>query len=192
MSRSEDGATVVGPPHVQVLNPQALGRAFAAVRILLGLTYLLNGLAKFFDVRAISLLGFRASLIGREDALGIMQRQGLDSRGGQGTAFPLIQPIARFMIDNYDVAKWFLATAETVAGVLLVIGLASRAGALLALLLALYVQGLYFSSGAWLFEEPLIWVPLLILTIVASGRVWGLDGGPARRRLADGKRVWPF
>ncbi len=173
-------------------DPVVLGRGLSAIRILLGLTYLLNGLAKIFDFSNITVLGFHASLIGREAAAGIMQRQGLGSNGGKGTALPLIQDITRFMLDHYDVVKWFLAAAEVIAGVLLVLGLASRLGAIIALLLALYVQALYYSSGSWLFEEPLIWVPLLILVIVPSGRIWGLDAAHARRRIAARGRTWPF
>ncbi len=188
-------ASLRGASTPSLLDPVVLGRGLAVVRILLGLTYLLNGLAKFFDVRAFSVLGFRASLIGREDAAGIMERQGLRSNGGKGTALPLVQGITRFMLDHYDILKWGLAAGETIAGILLVLGLASRLGGLIAFLLAIYVQALYYSSGVWLFEEPLIWVPLLLLAVVPSGRVWGRDAAPAAARLqAGGGRWsgWPF
>ncbi|WP_175484075.1 DoxX family membrane protein [Modestobacter sp. DSM 44400] len=170
----------------------ALGRGMASIRILLGLTFLLNGLAKFFDITRVSLLGFRATLIGREDAAGIMQRNGLESRGGRGTAVPLIQDITRFLLEHYDTVRWLLAGTETIAGALLVLGAASRLGALLALLSALYVQALYYSSGAWLFEEPLIWVPLFVLALVPAGRSWGVDRAAAGRRLDRGRRPWPY
>ena len=178
-----------------LLDPLVLGRGLAVVRILLGLTYLLNGLAKFFDIHGFGVLGFRASLIGREDAAGIMERQGLRSNGGKGTALPLVQGITRFMLDHYDVLKWGLAAGETIAGILLVLGLASRLGGLIGFLLAIYVQALYYSSGSWLFEEPLIWIPLLLLAVVPSGRVWGCDASPAAARLQAGggpRRRWPF
>ncbi|MBA3279809.1 MAG: DoxX family protein [Geodermatophilaceae bacterium] len=187
-----DTVTADGNPSTRLLSPVTLGRGLAVIRILLGLTYLFNGLAKVFDVRSINFLGFRASLIGREDPAGIMQSQGLESNGGEGTALPLIQDITRFMLDNYDVVKWVLTGAELIAGILLVLGLASRLGALIAFLLAIYVQALYYSSGVWLFEEPLIWVPLLLLAIVASGRVWGLDAKPAAARLERERGTWPF
>ncbi len=181
----------VGSTHA-LHDPVLLGRGLSVLRILLGLTYLLNGIAKIFDFSNFGVLGFRASLIGREAAAGIMQRQGLNSNGGKGTALPLIQDITRFMLDHYDVVKWFLAAAEVIAGVLLVFGVASRLGAIIAFLLAIYVQALYYSSGSWLFEEPLIWVPLLMLAIVPSGRIWGFDAAPARRRIAARGRTWPF
>lgn len=173
-------------------DPVILGRGLSVIRILLGLTYLLDGLAKIFNFSNISVLGFHASLIGREAAAGIMQRQGLDSNGGKGTALPLVQDITRFMLEHYDVVKWFLAAAELIAGILLVFGLASRLGASIAFLLAIYVQALYYSSGSWLFEEPLIWVPLLMLAIVPSGRIWGFDAPRASRRIEAGQRDWPF
>jgi hypothetical protein len=34
---------------------------------------------------------------------------------------------------------------------------------------------MYVSSGAWMWEQPHEWVPLLILVLVPAGRVWGLD-----------------
>lgn len=70
-----------------LLSAVTLGRGLAVIRILLGLTYLLNGLAKVFDVRQISFLGFRATLIGREDPAGIMQGQGLESNGGEAPRY---------------------------------------------------------------------------------------------------------
>lgn len=45
----------------------------------------------------------------------------------------------------------------------------------------LFLQLVYLSSGRWAFEQPHEWVPLLILALVPSGRVWGVD-----RRLAHG------
>ncbi len=42
-----------------------------------------------------------------------------------------------------------------------------------------------------MFEQPHEWVPLLILTLVPAGRVWGLDGRFVRRGIAR-LRGFPF
>jgi hypothetical protein len=45
-----------------------------------------------------------------------------------------------------------------------------------------------------MFEQPHEYVPMIILAMVPSGRVWGLDGRVLRRRGVDpGElRGWPF
>jgi hypothetical protein len=40
----------------------------------------------------------------------------------------------------------------------------------------------YFANDRWLPEQPLELVPLLVLAVVPSGRVWGVDGLLGRRR----------
>ncbi len=44
-----------------------------------------------------------------------------------------------------------------------------------------------------MFEQPHEYVPMIILALVPSGRVWGLDGVLLRRRAAPvGElRAWP-
>jgi uncharacterized membrane protein YphA (DoxX/SURF4 family) len=74
--------------------------------------------------------------------------------------------------------------AEVSAGLLLVLGLASGLGALLAALLSLHIQ---FSdaNGPWLYEYAVEWVPLLCLVFMKSGLVWGLDS-----RIAVSSERW--
>ncbi len=80
---------------------------------------------------------------------------------------------------------------ELGVGALLIIGSASRGAALVGLGQQLFLQVLYLSSGRWMFEQPHVWVPLLILPLVPSGRVWGMDRRFARRR-AGRLRNFPF
>ena len=49
---------------------------------------------------------------------------------------------------------------------------------------------LYLPTNKWMFEQPHEYVPLAVLTIVASGAIWGLDGRLRRGRAAF--RRWPF
>jgi len=75
-------------------------------------------------------------------------------------------------------------------GLLLVVGLASRGAALVALGQQLCLAFLYASSNRWLFEQPHEYVPLVILALVPAGRVWGLDGRLPWPQARAGK--WPF
>ncbi|MGH9155619.1 MAG: hypothetical protein ACRD1K_07270, partial [Acidimicrobiales bacterium] len=59
---------------------------------------------------------------------------------------------------------------------LLILGLASRGAALLALGQHAFLALLYASSNRWLFEQPHEYVPLIILALVPAGRLRGLDG----------------
>jgi hypothetical protein len=65
------------------------------------------------------------------------------------------------------------------SGILIIVGLASWTGALLAALRSLHVQ---FSdaSGPWLHEYAVEGVLLLFRVFMRSGRVWGVDGMIAR------------
>jgi len=48
----------------------------------------------------------------------------------------------------------------------------------------------YLSSNRWMFEQPHEYIPVLILAVVPSGRVWGIDGILLRKRPS--LRRWPF
>ncbi len=84
------------------------------------------------------------------------------------------------MLANCGVFQWLITFVEVGVGALLIVGLATRAAALVGLGQQLFLQLVYLSSNRWTFEQPHEWVPLLILALVPAGRVWGLD-----RRLVD-------
>jgi uncharacterized membrane protein YphA (DoxX/SURF4 family) len=166
-------------------------RALAAFRIFFGLILFSNGLAKLFEFRDIELGPYRAFLIDREEARSILEFE-TNQRGGDGTELPVLPDLVNDVIlPNWDVFEWLVTALELGAGAALILGIATRAAALAALGQQLFLQLVYLSSGRWAFEQPHEWVPLLILALVPSGRVWGLD---ARLVDRDARRFdrWPF
>jgi uncharacterized membrane protein YphA (DoxX/SURF4 family) len=152
-------------------------RPIAVMRIFFGLVFLTNGLAKL--VPGIAHLPGGYYLIDGEGAKAIIQHNAAH------------HPVAIYhdLVFNTIVPNWNLfgplvGATETLAGVLLVLGLASRLGALIAAGLSLHIQ---FSdaTGPWLYEYAVEWVPLLCLVFLPSGRRWGIDGVIWRRRHPD-------
>lgn len=187
--------TRVTPP--SVTDARLLGRALAALRIFVGLIALLNGLAKLFGWHNIRIGPYVANLINRDDARSILDFEvNKNPAGGQpGTKLPLLPDIAKFMLDNWGLFGWGLTALEIGTGLLLVLGLATRAAALAALGEQLFLALVYVSSDRWLFEQPHEYVPLIILALVPAGRVWGLDAWAAMRTGRTGpglKASWPF
>jgi uncharacterized membrane protein YphA (DoxX/SURF4 family) len=179
-------ATVAALP-----DPRALGRGLAAFRIFFGLILLSNGLAKLFSFRTVEIGPYSSFLIDRAEARGILDFE-VNRRGGDGTEVPGLKSLVNdVVLPSWDVLQWLVTALEVGAGAALVLGIASRGAALLALGQQLFLQLVYLSSGRWMWEQPHEWVPLLILALVPAGRIWGLD-----RRLADrGLRRfggWPF
>ena len=89
--------------------------------------------------------------------------------------------VYNLFLPNWSLFGPLVGISETLAGVLLLFGIASAAGALLAALLSLHIQFAALFSGEWLFEYWVEWVPLLCLVFLRSGRTWGLDGRLAAR-----------
>ena len=168
-------------------DPLLLGRGLAAFRIFLGLILLSNGLAKLLSFRNVEVGPYRGFLIDRDEARQILDFE-VNERGG-GTDVPGLPALVNdVMLPNWDVLQWLVTALEVGAGAALVLGIASRGAALLALGQQLFLQLVYLSSGRWMWEQPHEWVPLLILALVPAGRVWGLD-----RRLAAARAGrWPF
>ena len=164
-------------------NDARLGRAMAVIRILLGVTFLANGLAKLFDLHRIEIGPYVANLINRGDARFILDAEVNTNARHQ---LPLVGRIANdLLLAHWGLFGWALTAVEIAAGALLVAGLASRLGALLALGPAVFLFFVYFANDRWLPEQPLELVPLVVLALVPAGRWWGLD-----RRFAG--RGWPF
>lgn len=181
--------TRVTPP--PVTDARLLGRALAALRIFVGLIALLNGLSKLTGWHNIRIGPYVANLINRDDARSILDLEvNMNPAGGQpGTKLPLLPDIAKFMLDNWGLFGWGLTALEIGTGLLLVLGLVTRAAALAALGQQLFLALVYFSSDRWLFEQPHEYVPLIILALVPAGRVWGLDAAAASK---TGRTGWPF
>jgi uncharacterized membrane protein YphA (DoxX/SURF4 family) len=172
---------VDGPP----LNTELLAKGLAALRIFFGVILFANGIAKLFGINKFSFGPYSANLIDRGVTKGIIENE------GARTELPLFGRIANDVIlPNWGFFQWVITAMEIGLGALLIIGLASRAAALADLGQQLFIAGLYFTSNRWMFEQPHEYVPLVILAIVPSGRVWGLD----RKVLAKRQEFlrWPF
>ena len=161
-----------------------LGEGVAVIRVLFGLTFLLNGLSKLFGghFHEIRLGWYVANLINRSDARFILNAE--VNRNAQHH-LPLIRWITNdLVLPHWSAFSWGLTAVEVTAGVLLMVGLFSRLGALVALVPTVFLFFVYFANNRWVPEQPLELVPLLVLAVVPSGRTWGLD-----RRSP--KRSWP-
>lgn len=160
-----------------------LSRGMAVIRILIGTTFLTNGLAKLFDLHRIEIGPYVANLINRGDARFILDAEVNTNARHQ---LPLIGRITNdLVLPNWELFGSGITAVEIVAGGLLVAGLATRAGALLALGPTTFLFFVYFSNDRWLPELPLELVPLILVAVIPTGRSWGLD-----RRFAG--RGWPF
>ncbi len=172
------------------LDARPLARGLAALRIFFGVILFANGLAKLLEFREISIGPYESFLINRPEARSILEFE-VNRRGG-GTDVPGLRAIVNdVVLANWGVVQWIVTAVELGAGALLIVGLATRGAALVGLGQQLFLQLVYLSSGRWAFEQPHEWVPLLILSLVPAGRVWGLDArfaGRGARRL----RGWPF
>jgi uncharacterized membrane protein YphA (DoxX/SURF4 family) len=173
------------------LDPVPLGRALAAVRIFFGLILFSNGLAKLLSFSEVSVGPYKATLIDRAEARGILEFE-VNRRGGDGTDLPLLKSVVNdVVLDNWGIFQWLTTGLELGVGLALILGIASRGAALAGLAQQLFLQLVYFSSARFMWEQPHEWVPLLILAVVPAGRVWGLDA----RLLHRGSRRfdhWPF
>jgi uncharacterized membrane protein YphA (DoxX/SURF4 family) len=143
------------------------------MRIFFGLVFFSNGLAKLLP--GIAHLRGGYYLIDGQGARSIIQHNANH------------HPVALYhdLVFNVLVPNWVLVgplvgLTEMAAGLLLLLGLATRVGALLGALLSLHIQ---FSdaTGPWLYEYAVEWVPLLCLAFMGAGLTWGLDAAVARR-----------
>lgn len=143
-------------------------QAIAVLRIFFGLVFFSNGLSKF--IPGIAHLPGGYYLIDSQGARSIIEHNAAH------------HPVKLYhdLVFNVFVPNWgffgpIVGLSEMTAGLLLILGLASALGALIAAGLSLHIQ---FSdaTGPWLYEYAVEWVPLLCLVFMRSGSVWGLDG----------------
>jgi uncharacterized membrane protein YphA (DoxX/SURF4 family) len=162
------------------------GRTIAGVRVVFGLVFLSNGLAKFAPAGGSgSPLGF---LIDAQGARSILEFEVLP-----GGAREMGHPVAPYrvlveqvILPNFDLFGPLIGMAEAGAGLLLVLGLLTPIGALGAAGLQLHLHFMTLFNNKFLWEYPVYWVPLLGLAILRAGRWYGIDAGLARRR----PRAW--
>lgn len=174
-------------PLAQLPSARRYAEAFALLRGFMGLIFLLNGLAKLFDVHRVHVGPWLANLITRSDTRFILD---VEANKNARYQLPGIKPLVNdVFLAHFGFWQWVFMAAELGVGLLLVLGLLSRLGALLALLQVLFLSSLYLGNDRWLFEQPLEVVPLLLLLWVPSGRVWGVDGSPLLPARLRGR--WP-
>jgi uncharacterized membrane protein YphA (DoxX/SURF4 family) len=179
-----------------IVNPVPLGRALAVIRIFFGLIIFANGLAKLNDSWAqIDIGPYHANLITRDGARGILDfevnRRQVSKTSPMGTGVPGLKRLGNdIVLKHWDVFQWVVTVAELGAGTLLIVGLASRLGAVVDLAQQLFLALVYVSSNRWLFEQPHEYVPLIVLALVPAGRTWGLDALIVR--ASQRLRRWPF
>lgn len=171
-------------------------RGMAVIRIFFGIILLANGLAKLEpSLGRIDIGPYHANLVTRDGARGILNFEINERRiregAPRGTQVPGLQPfVNNVILANWGFFQWVVVLVEVGAGGLLLIGLASRGAALVALGQQLFLALVYFSSNRWMFEQPHEYVPLIVLSIVPAGRAWGLDARLLRRYPL--LKRWPF
>ena len=188
-------STTTTPPP-PLIDPILFAKGMAVIRIFFGIILLANGLAKLEPALGrIDIGPYHANLITRDGARGILNFEINERRiregAPQGTQVPGLKPFVNdVVLANWGLFQWVIVLVEVGAGLLLVLGLATRAAALIGLGQQLFLALVYFSSNRWMFEQPHEYVPLIVLAIVPAGRMWGLDA-----RLVRGSptfRRWPF
>ena len=167
-----------------------LGIGLAVLRIFMGVVLFANGVAKLFEFRRIEVGPYVANLIDKGAARSILE----NGLGEQQRSIPGLRPVMELMVDNWALVGWALTFTELAVGAMLIVGAATRLAALIGLGQALFLALVFATRNRWAFEQPHEYVPLIILAIVPSGRVWGLDGTLLRRRgTHPGElRGWPF
>ncbi len=184
---------VPAPP---VIDPILIAKGMAVIRIFFGIILLANGLAKVEPALGrIDLGPYHANLVTREGARGILNFEINERRiregAPQGTQVPGLKAFVNTVVlANWGVFQWVVVLVEVGAGLLLVLGLATRGAALVGLGQQLFLALVYASSNRWMFEQPHEYVPLIVLAIVPAGRMWGLDAHLVRDTPAF--RRWPF
>ena len=183
-------STPAGDAQGTLPSAATLAKGLAVLRIFMGVVLFANGVAKLFEFRRIEVGPYVANLIDKAAARSILE----NGLGEQTRNIPGLQPVMELMVDHWAFVGWALTFTELVVGGLLIVGAATRLAALIGLGQALFLALVFATRNRWAFEQPHEYVPLVILSIVPSGRVWGLDGRLLRRRGTDpGElRRWPF
>jgi uncharacterized membrane protein YphA (DoxX/SURF4 family) len=186
--------TIESPP--ALIDPILFAKGMAVIRIFFGIILLADGLAKLEpSLGRIDIGPYHANLITRDGARGILNFEVNERRiregAPQGTQVPGLKPFVNTVVlANWGFFQWVVVLVEVGAGLLLVLGLATRGAALVDLGQQLFLALVYVSSNRWMFEQPHEYVPLIVLAIVPAGRMWGLDAWLLRTKPR--LQHWPF
>lgn len=162
---------------------RSLTAGFAALRILLGLVWLSNALAKLSGVGVVDWGFFSFNLITLDTAQAI-----LTDAAGKTQIVPLGAFYRDVVLPNWGLFGTLLTVAEIAIGLGLLVGVATRLAAVGGLLLIGPIWLMLWPSNSYLWSYPLELFPLLLLSIVPAGRVLGFDRILAPR--FHGR--WPF
>ncbi|MDP9365574.1 MAG: DoxX family membrane protein [Chloroflexota bacterium] len=138
---------------VRWVDPLLFGRGMAVIRIFFGVILLANGLAKLEpSLGRIDLGPYHANLITRDGARGILNFEVNERRiregAPQGTQVPGLKGFVNgVVLANWGFFQWVVVAVEVIGGGLLVLGLATRGAALVALGQQLFLALVYFSSN---------------------------------------------
>jgi uncharacterized membrane protein YphA (DoxX/SURF4 family) len=184
---------MVAPP---LISSTLFAKGMAVIRVFFGVILFANGLAKVEpSLGRIDIGPYHANLITRDGARGILNFEVNERRiregAPQGTQVPGLKWFVNTVVlANWGFFQWLVVLVEVGAGLLLILGLATRGAALVGLGQQLFLALVYVSSNRWMFEQPHEYVPLIVLAIVPAGRVWGLDAWLLRKTPT--LRRWPF
>lgn len=150
-----------------------MARSVAVLRIFFGFVFFTDGLSKF--VPGIAHLPGGYFLIDSQGAKSIIEH---NVRHHPVQVYHDL--VFNVFVPNWSVFGPLVGLGEVVSGLLLIFGLASWVGALLAALQSIHIN---FSdaTGPWLYEYAVEWVPLLCLVFMHAGRTWGMDGAIVAR-----------
>jgi uncharacterized membrane protein YphA (DoxX/SURF4 family) len=177
-------ASTTDPAVEAGISHELMARAFAALRIFVGLVFLSNALAKIFDKANYDWGFFSFNLITNGAAQGIAT----DAAAKTNIA-PLGALYQDFVLPNWGFFSLFLSVAELAIGLGLLFGVATRLAAVGGLLLLTPIWVMLWDRGQYLWTYPAEDLfPLLLLAIVPAGRIFGVDKSLAKR---FGGR-WPF
>ncbi len=150
--------------------------SFAVARVYVGLVFFVAGIRQLSDSRPWVNVGQPWS-----DAL----RQQLTTWTPHATSWyrPMVTGL---WIPHADVLAPFVAWLHVVLGAALILGLGTRAAAVLGL--ALLLQYMAAAGGRPYTPGPTAAYTALLLAVLlaGAGRLWGIDGTIARRRREDG------
>jgi len=181
--RMSSGSVTTDGAGLNLPSAHTFAATLALLRGFFGFVFLLNGIAKLFAFHRVAIGPLVVNLIDRADTRFILD---VTANGpGQRPPAAVRSVVNDVFLKHFSFWQWVFTAAELGIGLLLVLGLASRLGALLGLLQVGFLALLYLGNDRWLFEQPLEVVPLLLLAVVPSGRVWGVDGSsllPGRLR----------
>ncbi|MBL8126922.1 MAG: DoxX family membrane protein, partial [Chloroflexia bacterium] len=125
------------PPEAPLIDPVLFARGMAVLRIFFGLIIFANGLAKLDPALGRVDAGpYHANLITRDGARGILNFEINDRQirkdAPKGTQVPGLRAFVNdVVLTHWGVFQWLVVIIEVGAGLLLILGLASRGAALL-------------------------------------------------------------